>query len=63
MKVKDLIDLLGNEDPNAEVRLVDWRAQEVTYDVSYNSQRSGVSQIPVRTVYLMPIRTTGRNEG
>jgi hypothetical protein len=54
MKVRDLINLLGEEDPDSEVLLVSWKDQSLWGDFSYNSQAQGVSQIPVNRVLLVP---------
>ena len=53
MKVHRLIELLKAEDPNAEVRIIDPADQGVAYDISYNSQQCGVTQIPEKLVYLV----------
>lgn len=53
MKVSQLIALLQAEDPNAEVRIIDPADQGIAYDIDYNSQQCGVTQIPEKLVYLM----------
>lgn len=61
MRVRDLINLLGQEDPNAHVNLVDQRRQELSHDFSYISRIQGVSEIPVRLVLLM-VKYDGRKK-
>lgn len=53
MKVKDLINLLGDEHPETQVRIVDSKRQEDWHNFTYNSRVAGVSELPVKIVVLM----------
>jgi hypothetical protein len=53
MKVRDLINLLGDENPNSEVRIVNSKRQEIDHDFHYVSRVAGVTEVPVKLVLLM----------
>jgi hypothetical protein len=53
MKVRDLINLPGDEHPDSEVRIVASKRQEDWHNFTYNSRVAGVSELPVKIVVLM----------
>ena len=53
MKVRDLINLLGDEHMDTEVRIVDSKRQEDWHNFTYNSRVAGVPELPVKVVVLM----------
>lgn len=54
MRNRDLIALLQQDDPDADVTVVDSRNQEVSYDFNVCSQAQGTHEIPVGLILLLP---------
>ena len=54
MKVKNLLKLLKDEDPEADVFLVSEMDQDDYRDFSYASRVIGVTEIPIGYIYLTP---------